>query len=174
MTAFLLELSVSVCLAGFLRLCVLNFARIKGSSMLPTLRDRDLALVWRLAYRFRPPRRQEVVICHYPERRMKRCKWWPQAFVKRVIGLPGDTIEFAEGTVRVNGEMLDEPYLDPARCRFLRDRTQYTLGADEFFVMGDNRDRSNDSRSVGPIRRRDIRGRVVCVLWPPRRVRRVL
>lgn len=171
MMAWVAEFLVSLCAALFLRFCVLNFARIKGHSMMPTLRDGERALVWRLNYLFRAPRRQEVVICHYPGRRMKHCKWWPQAFVKRVIGLPGDTIEFADGVVCVNGEALDEPYLDPARCRFLRDRAPLTLDADEYFVMGDNRDRSNDSRAVGPIRRRDIRGKVVCTLWPLKNVR---
>lgn len=173
MIAWLIEFAVSLCLALFLRLFVLSFARIKGSSMLSTLRNREFVLVWRLGYRLHASRRQDVVICHYPGRRMKHCKWWPQSFVKRVIALPGDTIEFAEGAVRINGETLDEPYLDPARCRFLRERPAFTLGEDEYFVMGDNRDRSNDSRTVGPLHRRDIRGHVVCVLWPLGRVRGV-
>lgn len=170
---WLIELFVSLMLALFLRLAVVNLARIRGSSMLPTLRNGEWALVWRLGYRFHPPKRQDVVICHYPGRRMKHCKRIPQAFVKRVIGLPGDTIEFAEGRVHVSGVPLDEPYLAPENCRFLRDRPAFTLGADEYFVMGDNRDHSNDSRSVGCIRRRAIRGRVVCTLWPVVRVRRV-
>ena len=104
---------------------------------------------------------------------MRRCKWLPQAFVKRVIGLPGDTIEIIEGVLHINGEPLDEPYLDPARCRFMDTRPPRTLGPDEYFVMGDNRDRSNDSRSVGPIRRRAIRGKVICVLFPFRRIRKI-
>ena len=104
---------------------------------------------------------------------MTRCKWLPQAFVKRVIGLPGDTIEFIDGIVHINGEALDEPYLDPARCRIQRTRPPLVLGPDEYFVMGDNRDRSNDSRSVGPLRRSAIRGRVVCLLWPFKRIRKV-
>lgn len=163
---WLLDFALSFCAALVVRLWVLNFARIRGRSMLPTLQDKEYALVWRLPYRFRRPRRQEIVICHYPGRRMKRCKWLPQTFVKRVIGLPGDTIEVVEGTVHINGTPLDESYLDPQRCRFMRDRLPRTLGEDEYFVMGDNRDASNDSRSVGPLRRRDIRGRVVCILWP--------
>jgi len=167
------ELLIYLCIAVALRLWVVNIARIKGQSMMSTLHDRDWALVWRLPYRFRPPRRHEVVICHYPGRRMRRCKWLPQAFVKRVIGLPGDTLEIIEGVVHINGAPLDEPYLDPARCRFMGTRPPRTLGPDEYFVMGDNRDRSNDSRSVGPIRRRAIRGRVICILLPLRRIRKI-
>ncbi len=173
MSPWLWELLFSLCAAITLRLWIMNIARIKGQSMLPTLKDREWALVWRLPYRFRAPRRQEVVICHYPGRRMKRCKYIPQAFVKRVIGLPGDTLEVIEGVVHINGRPLHEPYLDPERCRFMRTRPACVLSEDEYFVMGDHRDRSNDSRSVGPIRRRDIRGRVVCVLWPLQNIRKL-
>ena len=168
-----LELLACAALAMLLRFFVVSFARIHGGSMLSTLHSGDWALVWRLPYCFRAPRRHDVVICHYPGRRMKRCKWLPQAFVKRVIGLPGDTIEFIDGIVHINGEALDEPYLDPARCRIQRTRPPLVLGPDEYFVMGDNRDRSNDSRSVGPLRRSAIRGRVVCLLWPFKRIRKV-
>lgn len=167
--SWLTELAVGLALALVLRLYVVNLARIKGRSMLPTLHDRDFALVWRLPYRLRAPRRGEVVICHYPGRRMKRLPFLPQAFVKRVIALPGDTVEWQEGVLLLNGEPLKEPYLDPARCRSLRTRPPRTLGPDEYYVLGDNRDASNDSRSVGPLRRRDIRGRVVAVLFRPLR-----
>lgn len=167
--SWLTELAVGLALALVLRLYVVNLARIKGRSMLPTLHDRDFALVWRLTYRLRAPRRGEVVICHYPGRKMKRLPFLPQAFVKRVIALPGDTVEWQEGVLLLNGEPLKEPYLDPARCRSLRTRPPRTLGPDEYYVLGDNRDASNDSRSVGPLRRRDIRGRVVAVLFRPLR-----
>lgn len=167
--SWLTELAVGLALALVLRLYVVNLARIKGRSMLPTLHDRDFALVWRLPYLLRTPRRGEVVICHYPGRKMKWLPFLPQAFVKRVIALPGDTVEWQEGVLLLNGEPLKEPYLDPARCRSLRTRPPRTLGPDEYYVLGDNRDASNDSRSVGPLRRRDIRGRVVAVLFRPLR-----
>ena len=171
--SWLAEALTALAAALVLRLSVLNFARIRGSSMLPTLHDRDFALVWRLPYLFRRPRRGELVICHYPGRRIKRIPFLPQAFVKRVIGLPGDTVEWTEGVLLVNGVPLSEPYLDPDRCRSPRTRPPRTLGPDEYYVLGDNRDRSNDSRSVGPIRRSAIRGRVVCVLLPPKRAGKV-
>ena len=154
-----------------LRVFVFSVARIRGSSMLPTLRSGSWAFVWRLPYRFRPPRRGDVVICHFPGRRVKKLPFLKQNFVKRVIGLPGETLEVAEGVLYINGQPLDEPYLDPARCRFFRNRPPVTLGPDEYYVLGDNRDSSNDSRRVGPLRRRDILGRVPCTLFPPRRIR---
>ena len=171
--SWLIELASAIAAALILRVFVVNIARIKGGSMLPTLHDRDIALVWRLPYRFHAPSRGDVVICHYPGRRMLRIKWLPQAFVKRVVGLPGDTLEIIEGTVHINGAPLAEPYLDPSRCRYQRTRPPRTLGPDEYFVMGDNRDHSNDSRSVGPLRRRAIRGRVVCMLFPWKHIGRV-
>lgn len=171
--SWLTEPLICIVLVLAVRLFVVNVAHIRGGSMLSTLHSGDWTLVWRLPYCFRAPRRHDVVICHYPGRRMKRCKWLPQAFVKRVIGLPGDTIEFIEDVVHINGEPLAESYLDPERCRCQRTRPPRVLGPDEYFVMGDNRDRSNDSRSVGPLRRSAIRGRVVCILWPLTRIRKV-
>ena len=171
--SWLTELLWGAALAIILRLFVLSLAFIKGGSMLSTLRNRDIALVWRLPYLFRAPRRGEVVICHYPGRRMKRLPFLPQAFVKRVIGLPGDTLEWQEGVLLLNGVPLEEPYLDPAHCRYRRTKPPRTLSEDEYFVMGDNRDSSHDSRSIGPLHRRAIRGRVVCLLFPFNRVGRV-
>lgn len=164
---FAAALAAALCVRVFV-LCVV---RVKGSSMLPTLRSGEWAFVWRLSYRFRKPRRGEVVICHFPGRRVKKLPFLRQNFVKRVVGLPGDTLEVIEGVVHINGEPLDEPWLDPDRTRFFRNRPPVTLGADEYYVLGDNRDASNDSRRVGPLRRRDVTGRVLCMLWPPRRVR---
>lgn len=170
---WLIELFLGAALAVILRLFVVSLAFIRGGSMLSTLHNKDIMLVWRLPYLFRTPKRGEVVICHYPGRKMKRLPFLPQAFVKRVIGLPGDTLEWQEGVLLLNGEPLDEPYLDPSRCRYARTRPPRTLGTDEYFVMGDNRDRSHDSRSIGPLRRRAIRGRVVYRLFPLKRLGRL-
>lgn len=168
----LLFLLCAAALALTLRCFVVSIARIKGRSMLPTLHDRDVVLVWRLPYLLGRPRRFDVVICHYPGRQLKRLPFLPQAFVKRVIGLPGETLEVIEGVLHVGGQPVAEPFLDPERTRFFRSRPPVTLGPDEYFVMGDNRDSSNDSRRVGPLHRRAIVGRVVCVLLPLRRIRR--
>lgn len=169
----LLFFLIAAALALMLRLFVVSLARIKGSSMLPTLQDRSFALIWRLPYLLGRPRRFDVVICHYPGRRMKRLPFLPQSFVKRVIGLPGETLEVIEGVLHIDGQPVAEPFLDPMRTRFFRSRLPITLGKDEYFVMGDNRDSSNDSRRVGPLRRRAIKGRVVWILFPFHRIHKV-
>ena len=156
-----------------LRIFVISLARIKGRSMLSTLSDRDWVLVWRLPFVFGRPRRFDVVICHYPGRRHPRLRFLPQSFVKRVIGLPGETLEVIEGMLHIDGQPVNEPFLDPERTRFFRNRPPVTLGRDEYFVMGDNRDNSNDSRRVGPLKRRAIVGRVVFRFWPPARFGRL-
>jgi len=168
----------TLALALLIRLFVVSLARIKGSSMLPTLHSGDWTLVWRLPFLLGKPKRFDVVICHFPGRRLKHLPFLPQSFVKRVIGLPGDTLEVVEGVLHINGEAAEEAFLDPARSRFYRARglrggSAITLGPDEYFVMGDNRDSSNDSRRVGPLHRRAIVGRVVCIVFPLRRIRRI-
>lgn len=161
----------AIAAALLLRIFVFSLARIRGSSMLPTLTNGSWCFVWRLGYRLKRPQRGDVVICHFPGRRIRRLPFLPQCFVKRVLGLPGDTLEVIEGVLHINGEPVPEDYLDPARTRFFRNRAPVTLGSDEYYVLGDNRDSSNDSRRVGPLRRRAIVGRVLFSLWPPRRIR---
>lgn len=156
-----------VCLAA--ALCIRQFiacvAVVKGRSMLSTLHPRDVMLAVRPPLLYRHIRRGNIVLCSYPGRYWRNLRFVPQTFVKRVVGLPGETIEIADGVVLIDGNPLSEPYLDPAHCRFRRSMPPRTLGADEYFVMGDNRDNSNDSRSVGALRRSAIRACVVRVLF---------
>ncbi|MBQ4580994.1 MAG: signal peptidase I [Clostridia bacterium] len=167
--SILWDVLLGILIALCIRLFVGHLSRVEGGSMLPTLQSKDWVLVLRLPYLFRRPRRQEVVICHYPNRRMKKCPLLHQHFIKRVAGLPGDLFEITGGTVHIDGHPLAEPYLAPEQCRFKRSKPLRRLGRQDFYVLGDNRDHSNDSRSVGPIRRKAIRGRAVCIIWPPKR-----
>ena len=106
------------------------------------------------------PRRFDVVICRYPGR-------GDANFVKRVVGIPGDTIEIRDGYLYVNGDRYEEPYVDDEyRSGRLNTFGPYTVPEGEYFVMGDHRNNSNDSRSQGPITRDMIIGHVRTVLYP--------
>lgn len=159
-------LVLAVMLVLLLRFFVLEFSIVRGNSMRSTLHNGNVMFVSILTYRLRPPKRQEIVICHYPHRRMKHLSFLKQQFVKRVIGLPGETIEIADGVVHINGEPLPEPYLNPAHNQRLRSYPPVALGGHQYFVMGDNRDNSNDSRAIGPLDQHMIVGHVCFLMHP--------
>jgi len=150
-----------------IRRYVFNITRVQGKSMLPTLKSGQWFLVWRWPYLFHPPKRGDVVICCFPGRKVKHLPFLHQPMVKRIIALPGGTIAIHEGQVFIGGEALEETYLSPAHCRFVRDMAEITLQNDEYFVMGDHRSVSLDSRRVGPIHRKMVLGRLSVRLIPP-------
>ena len=172
MTYFFIDLSLAAVLL-MSRLFLFQLVIVKGRSMLSTLENGQLLWVSMLTYRLHKPRRQDVIICHYPGRRMKNLPFLKENFVKRIVCVPGDIVEVLSGVVYVNGQPLDEPYLDPLHTRGRMTRPAVMLGADEYFVMGDNRNNSNDSRRIGPIRRDMIVGRVQRILFPFCKARRV-
>lgn len=128
---------------------------VEGGSMLETLHTGDKLYVSLLTPRFEGYERGDVVICFYPGR-TDRC-------VKRIVGLPGDTVKIVSGEVYVNGEAIEENYLTHIAGYHY---PEITLAADEYFVLGDNRPISHDSHShdVGPVTR--IEGKVRFVIWP--------
>lgn len=150
-----------------LRRYVLCIVRIRGRSMLPTLRNGQWAFVTRWDYLLGHPRRGDVVICFFPGRMHKRLPFLRQMMVKRVIGLPGERLSFEKGVVLIDGQPLCEPYLDPDCARLGITRPPVMLKENEYFVLGDNRDASHDSRAVGPLNQRMIIGRVrfILPLW---------
>lgn len=129
---------------------------VKGASMEPNYFDHEYLIIDEISYRFDDPVRGEIVVFRYPENPS-------EFFIKRVVALPGETIEITDGKVIIynndnpSGVVLDEAYLDVEQT-FGKKRV--SLNEDEFFVLGDNRDKSLDSRTFGPIRRSDIVGRV--------------
>lgn len=134
---------------------------VSGGSMLPLLQPKDYLVVDELSYRYRAPERGEVIVFQYPLDP-------DQIFVKRVAGLPGETIEIVHGTVRVSGPFgtttLDEPYKTPDTNPEKNQRI--VLHDDEYFVLGDNRTASADSRVWGPLMKRFIIGRAAVRLFP--------
>lgn len=136
---------------------------VDGESMMNTLQDEDNILVDKLTYQFSDPQRFDIVLFPYGEGDEELC------FIKRVIGLPGETVQISRsGDIFINGEYLDEDYgLEEIQQdkRYLA-ADGYTLQEDEYFVMGDNRNNSYDSRQIGGIKREDIIGRAVFRIYP--------
>jgi len=139
---------------------VIRFAaqsfRVDGQSMEPGLHTDEFVLVDKAAYLFQSPQRGDVIVFHYPLDPSKD-------FIKRVIGLPGDTVQTTSTEVIVDGQILHEPYINDASNP--NDNT-LKLGPDQFFVMGDNRNNSFDSRSWGPVNKSYIVGKAILVYWP--------
>jgi signal peptidase I len=139
---------------------VIRFAaqsfRVDGDSMNPGLHTDEFVLVDKASYLFQAPQRGDVIVFHYPLDTQRD-------FIKRVIGLPGDIINVTSTSVIVDGRTLLEPYIsDPSN--FGNDT--WKLGPNQFFVMGDNRPNSLDSRTWGPLNRSYIIGKAVVVYWP--------
>ena len=145
------------------RLAVQNY-RVEGSSMYGTLHNSEFVLVNKLAYTRSEPRHGDIIVFNYPEDPSEQ-------FVKRIIALPGDSIEIRQGSVYVNGEKLIEPYIDRgAQLAGIADRDELslrTVPAESYFVMGDNRRGSRDSREWGFLQRKYIVGKVWLAYWPP-------
>jgi len=128
---------------------------VYGQSMEPNLYERQRLIIDKLSYRFHPPRRNDIVVLDIPG--------MDEMLVKRIIGLPGETVEIQNGVVYVDGAPIPEPF--PHELGF-QSMPPVTLGPLSYFVMGDNRENSNDSRSFGPVKREHILGRVWLRYWP--------
>ena len=142
---------------------------VQGASMEPSFYDKEYLLVDEISYRFREPERGEVVVFRYPEDPR-------EYFIKRIIGLPGETLKIDNGGVYLldkstnSWTKLAEAYLASDSNTLTFEAQQVTLGPDEFFVLGDNREHSRDSRYFGPLNRRYLIGRVMFRGLPLKRV----
>jgi signal peptidase I len=159
---FMGEMLQTLLVAGLLFLGVnLITARIRveGISMEPNLHEGQFVVVNRLAYRWAEPQRGDIIVFRFPLNPKRR-------FIKRVIGLPGDTLVVRSGQVLINGEVIYEPYLSITP----RYNGEWIVGPDEVFVLGDNRNNSSDSQNWGALPLDEIIGRAVFVYWPPTEV----
>jgi signal peptidase I len=132
--------------------------KVEGTSMAPLLSDQERIFINKFVYRFEPIERGDVIVFWYPLDRSK-------SFIKRVVGLPGQGVEIRRGHLFVDAKEISEPYV-PANFFDGSSYGPIHLGSDEFFVMGDHRDSSNDSRVFGPVPRGAIYGKAVFAYWP--------
>lgn len=159
-----LEMVVYIAIVALLTYLLVTYVGqrtvVSGRSMNPTLEDGDNLITDKISYRFRDPKRYDIVVFPLEDAGGKR------NLIKRIIGLPGETVQIIDGEVYINGELLGEQYgaekiEDPGAAK-----EPITLGADEYFVLGDNRNNSKDSRSIGPISRDRLIGRAFVRIWP--------
>ncbi len=130
--------------------------RVDGFSMRPTLEDGEFVLVNKMSYRFGEVSRGDIIVFHFPVN--------PQEdLVKRVIGLPGDHVQVRNNQVFVNGQLLNEPYIAQSPLY----AGEWTVADEQLFVLGDNRNNSNDSKDWGLLPKEKVVGKAVLIYWPP-------
>ncbi|MGJ9381390.1 signal peptidase I [Salipaludibacillus sp. CF4.18] len=148
---------------------------VDGESMMPTLENNDRMIVNKIGYNISEPDRFDIVVFHAPQNK---------DYIKRVIGLPGDTIEYENDVLYINGEEVEEPYLDvykevapskPLTGDFQLEEVtgEETIPEGHIFVLGDNRQHSKDSRHIGVVNSEDVVGKANFVFWPFQEVRMV-
>src|ERR1700758_3145903 len=140
------DLVIAMSLAVVIIIFFYQPVKVEGTSMTPLISDQERIFINKFVYRFEPIERGDVVVFWYPLDRSK-------SFIKRVVGLPDDTMEIHEGHVYLNGKGLTEPYVPPEADDF-GVLSPTTIPKDEYFVMGDHRISSNDSRIFGPVPRK--------------------
>ena len=145
------DILLSVGVSAFIIIFLYQPVRVEGTSMLPNLEDQDRLFINKFAFRVGEIHRGDVVVFKYPRDESKN-------YIKRVVGLPGDRVRIDHGTVLVNGRMLPEPYV-PARYTDDRSQPEMRIPAREYFVLGDHRNISSDSREFGPVERDLIYGK---------------
>ena len=154
--------------AGVMAILILVFVvqpvKVEGTSMQPRLETEERIFVNKFLYTFNPPQHGDIVVFWYPKDPSK-------SFIKRVIGCPGDTLQIDQwGQLIRNGQPVEEPYLSPAKNTSPRALAPTTIEPHYYFVMGDNRDASNDSRSWGLVPEKYIYGKAMFRYWPLARV----
>jgi len=154
------DLAVSVAASVLIITFLYQPVRVEGTSMLPRLEDRDRLFINKFVYHFSGIERGDVVVFHYPRDPEK-------SYIKRVIALPGDRLWIDHGQVFVNGQPQREGYV-PEQYRDSRSMAEMIVPLDCFFMMGDHRSISSDSREFGPVDRALIYGKAVFVYWPTR------
>ncbi|MDO8573301.1 MAG: signal peptidase I [Candidatus Daviesbacteria bacterium] len=144
-------------------LFVAQFHKVAGNSMVPTMHNGDYLITEKISYRFREPNRSEIIVLENPRDES-------QDFIKRIIAVPGDTVQISNNSVYVNGQILNEQYLPSGTPTppgtFVREGDIIKVGKNQYFAFGDNREHSSDSREWGPVTKEEIVGRALFRYFP--------
>ena len=159
------DLLVSLAISAFIIIFLYQPVKVEGTSMMPGLEDQERIFVNKFVYRWEPIARGDIVVFRYPRDTSK-------SYIKRVIGVAGDRIRIENGQVYVNDELLDEDYV-PSEYADARSYPETIVPPRSFFVLGDHRTMSNDSRDFGPVNERFIYGKAVFGYWPVEKLGRL-
>jgi signal peptidase I len=159
------DLIISLAISAFIIIFLYQPVKVEGTSMMPSLEDQERIFVNKFVYRLEPIERGDIVVFRYPRDPSK-------SYIKRVIGMAGDRIRIDGGQVYVNDQALDEDYVPPAYTDS-RSYPEMTVPAQSFFVLGDHRSMSNDSRDFGAVNQSFIYGKAVFGYWPMDKLGRV-
>jgi len=162
---WLRDLIISLAISAFIIIFLYQPVKVEGTSMMPSLEDQERIFVNKFVYRLEPIGRGDIVVFRYPRDPSK-------SYIKRVIGTAGDRIRIDSGQVYVNGDALDESYV-PAEYADARSYPDTVVPANSYFVLGDHRSMSNDSRDFGPVDQSYIYGKAVFGYWPMEKLGRV-
>lgn len=165
LAVWLRDLVISLAISAFIIIFLYQPVKVEGTSMMPSLDDQERIFVNKFVYRLEPIQRGDIVVFRYPRDTSK-------SYIKRVIGVAGDRIRIDDGLVYVNNRPLDEDYVPSA---FADDRSypETVVPQNSFFVLGDHRSMSNDSRDFGPVKESFIYGKAVFGYWPVDRLGRL-
>src|SRR5712691_2601148 len=158
LSVWLRDLMISLAISAFIIVFLYQPVKVEGTSMMPSLDDQERIFVNKYVYRLEPIQRGDIVVFRYPRDTSK-------SFIKRVIGLAGDHIRIDAGQVFVNGESLEEDYV-PADYADQRSYPEFIVPANAYFLLGDHRTMSNDSRDFGAVQEKFIYGKAVFGYWP--------
>jgi len=159
------DLIISLAISDFIIIFLYQPVKVEGTSMMPSLEDQERIFVNKFVYRLEPIERGDIVVFRYPRDPSK-------SYIKRVIGMAGDRIRIDGGQVYVNGRAVEEDYVPPAYTDS-RSYPEMSVPENSFFVLGDHRSMSNDSRDFGPVNQSFIYGKAVFGYWPMDKLGRV-
>jgi signal peptidase I len=162
---WLRDLILSLAISAFIIVFIYQPVKVEGTSMMPSLEDQERIFVNKFVYRLEPISHGDIVVFRYPRDPSK-------SYIKRVIGVAGDRIRIEAGQVYVNNEPLDETYV-PSNYEDSRTYSEVVVPPNCYFVLGDHRSMSNDSRDFGPVNQSFIYGKAVFGYWPMDKLGRV-